>query len=144
MGVPPSLDGPWSVKGRSKREPGPAGVARVNRSGTRRATRLMADKDIAALPVAQIAAEHAALFLWATWPKRLSAGLHQVVESPTGAHSSKPIEVQGLFNDKQFIPGVVFRAVLEISESSEERWFNTRGSLGQTFSSIPLSSISGK
>ena len=111
---------------------------------------LLTDKDIADLPVAQIAAEHAALFLWATWPKlpeilpiidawgfnyrtaafvwvkrtrisralawgmgswtrantepcllatrgkpkRLSAGVHQVVEATAGAHSSKPIEVR--------------------------------------------------
>ncbi|TFH46998.1 MAG: DNA methyltransferase [Lysobacterales bacterium] len=88
---------------------------------------LLSDKDIADLPVAQIAAEHAALFLWATWPKllemlpiidawgmgswtrantepcllatcgkpkRVSAAVHQVVESTSGAHSKKPIEVQ--------------------------------------------------
>ncbi len=228
MSVPPSLDGPWSVTGRSNAGPDLTGVARVNRSGIHRAAHLMADrlsspsrtfglcvdaeltefhrielsmspiqlqgqvledpfssgrrytvvyadppwryrdqaragergalykyplltdKDIADLPVAQITAEHAALFLWATWPKlpeilpiidawgfnyrtaafvwvkrtrikralawgmgswtrantepcllatrgkpkRLSAGVHQVVESPAGVHSKKPIEVQ--------------------------------------------------
>ena len=111
---------------------------------------LLSDKDVAALPVAQIAAENAALFLWVTWPKlvevlpiidawgfayrtvafvwvkrtrvsgvlawgmgswtrantepcllatrgkptRLSAGVHQVVESRLGAHSEKPPEVR--------------------------------------------------
>lgn len=111
---------------------------------------LLSDDDIAALPVARIAADDAMLFLWVTWPKlpelfrvidawgfsfrtvafvwvkrtrvsgalawgmgswtrantepcllatrgrpkRVSAGVHQVVEAPLARHSEKPAEVR--------------------------------------------------
>jgi len=111
---------------------------------------LLADADVAALPVSRIVADDAALFLWATWPKlheilpiidawgfryrtvafvwvkrtrvsgalawgmgswtrantepcllatrgrprRVSAGVHQVVEAPLARHSQKPAIVR--------------------------------------------------
>jgi N6-adenosine-specific RNA methylase IME4 len=124
--------------------------ARAGKRGVGFKYGLLGNQDIARLPVADIAAEDAALFLWVTWPKlpevlpvidawgfryrtvafvwvkrslgtgglfwgmgswtrantepcllatrgrpkRLSGGVHQVVEAAPGAHSEKPPEVR--------------------------------------------------
>lgn len=62
-------DPPWSYKDK----------ARAGRRGAEYKYPTMAISDIAALPVADLAAPNCALFLWVTWPQ-LPAGL-QVIDS---------------------------------------------------------------
>ncbi len=133
-------DPPWSYRDR----------AVAGQRGVAYKYPVLSDEDIAALPVARIAADDAMLFLWVTWPKlpellpvidawgfsfrtaafvwvkrtrvsgalawgmgswtrantepcllatrgrpkRVSAGVHQVVEASLGRHSEKPAEVR--------------------------------------------------